>query len=206
MLYGAHNGELEIRRDGGATRLRGRFPYGKTAVLSDGGRTGRPRKERIAPRAFSYRVEKPDEEIHLLIGHDYNHVLASKLTGTLRLKDSDDALTFDASITPEIAGTSYAKDALALIGAGLAVGISPGFRIPPSRTVPDAEEIEEEKDEGPGSDNRGAIIRIVKQALLFELSIVTVPAYSEAQVEARNWTVTESDDAALRRALKRWRA
>jgi hypothetical protein len=92
---------------------------------------------------------------------------------------------FEASI-PAIAETSHGRDALAMIAAGLAVGISPGFRIPPKRAVPDAEEIEEEDDDPDNGEHR-AIIRTIKAALLYELSIVTRAAYSEAQVEARNW-------------------
>jgi hypothetical protein len=115
-------------------------------------------------------------------------------------------------ITPGIAATSYGRDALAMIGAGLAVGISPGFRIPPPRTVPNAETIEQERDEGPGSENRGAVIRTVRQALLYEISLVTVPAYKDAraQIEARDWALSANmpglPDAGLRLAFNRWRA
>lgn len=189
MLYGFHSGELELRRAGGSTRLRGTFPYGKAAVLSDGGRTGRPRKEIIEPEAFGFRVNDPAEDIHLLVGHSYDAPLASKATGTLELKDSPAALSFDATISPEMSAVSWVRDILAAIVAGLAIGLSPGFRIPPKRAVPDAEAIEEEEfDEDAGM--HGAIIRHVKQALLYELSIVTRPAYQEAQVEMRDWTVS----------------
>ncbi|MCT8989014.1 HK97 family phage prohead protease [Chelativorans sp. SCAU2101] len=239
LLHGGVIGELEIRRSKrGGRRLKGRFPYGKRAVLSDGGRTGRPKKERFAPRAFSYRVEAPDKEIHLLMGHDFNRPLASKLTGTLQLRDTPEALTFTADITPEIAATSYGRDVLAQIDSGLAYGISPGFRIPPRRAVPNAEKIEQEPDDGTidedGEPRRGAIIRTILSALLYELSIVTRPAYKESTIEtedepgeeeedgeeedneqiaARNWEMTKSGlivpeppDAGLRRALARWRA
>ena len=205
MLYGGHNGGLELRRAGdGTTRLRGRFPYGATAVLSDGGRTGRPRKERIASRAFSYRVERPEEDIHLLIGHSYDRPLASRSAKTLTLEDSDDALAFEAIISPEMSEVSYVRDALAGIAAGLTIGLSPGFRIPPERAVPNAETIEEE-DPAEGL----AIIRTITAALLYELSIVTRPAYDEAQVEARNWTPDYTPQMFLssnrRRSALRWR-
>ncbi len=188
MLWG-HSVPLEIRNEGDGVRLAGRFPYGSTAVLSDGGRTGRPRKESFVSRAFSFRVEDPNAEIHLLSGHRYDKPLASKLNGSLRLEDSDEALSFEARIDPEVAETTHGRDVLALLRAGLAIGISPGFRLPPERAVPreQAEEILEE----PNDPERGmhrALIRLIKQALLFELSIVTQPAYPEAQVEARNWT------------------
>lgn len=194
MLWGAVNGggpELRRESDGGV-RLSGRFPYNATAVLSDGGRTGRPRKERIASRAFAYRVDRPEEEIHLLVGHSYDRPLASRGNGTLDLRDSDDALTFDARVAPEIADTTHGRDALAMLSAGLAVGISPGFRIPPERAVANAETVAQEPDDGTldedGQPRRGALIRTVREALLYELSLVTRPAYQEASVEARNWT------------------
>ena len=78
MLYGGtiHGGGLEVRREpDGSVKLAGRFPYGKTAVLSDGGRRGRPRKERFAPRAFQFRVDDPEAEIHLLSGHSFDKPL-----------------------------------------------------------------------------------------------------------------------------------
>lgn len=183
MLTGIAEGGLEVRAEGdGSHRLRGRFPYDKTATLSDGGRRGRPRKERFAPRAFAYNVEREEIDIHVLVGHDYGKPLASRSAGTLDLRDSDEALTFEAVITRAIAETSHARDALAMIGAGLAVGLSPGFRIPPERAVPDAEKVEEED---PSEGN--ALIRTITAALLYELSVVTRPAFKEAEVEARNW-------------------
>lgn len=177
-------GELELRAAGrnGRRRLRGRFPYRKRAVLSDGGKNGRPQKEEFAPKAFAYRVNKPTEDIHLLVGHDYNRPLASKLTNTLQLVDSDEALIFDAEVAPEIADTSYGADILAQIDSGLAVGISPGFRIPPPRAVAKAEAF---TDEGmdPARGMYNARIRTIFAALLYELSVVVRPAYTEAKVE-----------------------
>lgn len=183
MLWGGHEGGLELRkRASGALALHGRFPYGKRAVLSDGGRTGRPRKEAFAPRAFSYRVDRPEEDIHLLIGHSYDRPLASRGAGTLDLTDSDDALTFAATLTAEMQEVSYVRDFLAAMRAGLIVGISPGFRIPPERAVKDAEKVEEEN---PAEGT--ALIRTIFAALLYELSVVTRPAYDETQIEERNW-------------------
>ena len=209
MLWGGHSGGLELRkRASGALALHGRFPYNKPAVLSDGGRTGRPRKEVIAPRAFAYRVERPEEDIHLLVGHSYDKPLASRKAGTLDLDDTDDALSFTATITPEMQEVSYVRDVLASIDAGLTLGISPGFRLPPKRAVPVPERIEDEGHD-PANGAFNAIIRTILAALLYELSIVTRPAYDEAQIEARNWDVTRDSatpDAGLHRTLNRWRA
>ncbi len=204
MLWGGHAGQLELRkRASGAMALHGRFPYGKRAVLSDGGRTGRPKKEQFAPHAFQYSVDaaqKGEARIDFLAGHSFDRPLASTAAETLMLEDTEEALLFEAILTPEIQETSYARDFLAGLASGLVLGVSPGFRIPPKQTVPDAEEVtEEDPEEG------RAIIRTIFEAILFELSAVTRPAYPEAQIEARQWTPVQMDTD-LRRALMRWRA
>lgn len=199
MERGAQFGSLEIRKAGdGSRRLRGRFPYGKRAVISDGGRNGRPQKEEFAPLAFSYRVNKPDEEIHLLLGHSYDQPLASKLNRTLNFEDTEEALTFEAIITEEIQRTTFWNNFWGAFQSGLIVGLSPGFRLPPERAVPreEAEEItEEDPEEG------DALIRTIFQALLYEISLVTRPAYEETEVEERSarW------EQAPRSHLYRWR-
>lgn len=206
LFWAASDGGLELRAEGdGSARLSGQFPYGKRAILSDGGRTGRPRKEVIAPGAFRFAVEAEDMEVHLLSGHSFDKPLASKLTGSLHLRDTDDALSFTATIPATVAATSHGRDALALIQSGLAVGISPGFRMPPERAVPrvEAETIEEEPVR-PERGEHGAIVRTVRHAILAELSVVTRPAYPEAQVEARCWQV-QAEPRRDMRHLRRWR-
>jgi len=211
MLFGgADGGSLEIRqRKDGSVNLGGRFPYNVSAVLSDGGRRGRPKKERIASNAFEYRINTPSQhdgkakEIHLLSGHDFGKPLASVRNGTLTLKDTAAALIFTAVITAAIAETQHGADTLALIGAGLASGISPGFRLPPKRRVEKPEVI---TDEGmnPEAGEFNAVIRTITSALLYELSIVTRPAYPETQVEMRSWVVS-TDTGLLKPNIQRWR-
>jgi phage head maturation protease len=52
------------------------------------------------------------------------------------------------------------------------------------------------------------LLRTVNAADLFEVSLVTRPAYDQAQIAARSWVLAndEAPDAGLRRALNRWRA
>ncbi len=173
MLWGAAEGRLELRAEGGETRLSATFPYGRAALLADG---PRPRREVIAARAFAARVEA-GEDIHLLAGHDYNRPLASRAAGTLTLADGDDALTLEARID---GGTSWARDFLAAHAAGLIRGLSPGFRVRPGG------ETVEERD--------GGLLRTVRAADLYELSAVTRPAYPEAQIEARRWDLPGRSD------------
>lgn len=190
MLFGGFShGGLEIRQGGdGSRRLRGRFPYARRTVLSEG-RGGRL-EEQFAARALVVQ-----DEVHLLVGHDYDKPLASRATGTLELRNSDDALEFDAVIPPSVTATTHARDALALIDAGLTAGLSPGFTLMPSAN---AEKVER---------SAGAVLRTIFEANLWELSIVTRAAYGNATVTARNWTPdADVPDAGLRRMLARWRA
>lgn len=199
MTVGGVIGQLEVRAKGdGSRRLSGRFPYGQRATMNAGGNGRRPQKEEFAPRAFSFAVDDPDREIHLLVGHSFDKPLASRSAGTLTLRDTNEALTFDAVLSPEIQESSWVKDFLAAHAAGLIVGISPGFRIPPPEAVPDAQEtFEENPNEGK------AMIRQIKAAVLFELSVVTRPAYGGTTLEER--AKQAGPDATLARALKRWR-
>jgi uncharacterized protein len=194
-------GELELRRaKDGAVRLRGKFPYGKRATISAGGRGRRPRKEEFAPKAFSFALEEK-REVHFLVGHSFDKPLASRGAGTLQLNDTDEALFVDADLTEEIQRASWVQDFLAGLAAGLMVGLSPGFRVPPPETVPDAEEVVEE-DEGEGS----ALIRLIRAAVLFEISAVTRPAFEEATVEeARAFLRPDRHNAEVVRTLGRWR-
>ena len=93
--------------------------------------------------------------------------------------DGDDAVRFEVDL-PDVADQpSHMRDAVAMVRSGLAGGISPGFRVPPRNVVPEAETLEPE----PG--NPGVDIRVIRQAVLYELSIVTRPAYAETSVDVR---------------------
>ena len=172
MLWGAHTGSLELRTEGGETRLRATFPYGRETVLAERVGMGRERREMIAARAFADRIER-GEDVHFLSGHDFNKPLASRSAGTLTLTETDDALTIDAKISADMGQVSYVRDFLSAHAAGLVRGLSPGFRVRPG-----GETVEERGN---------AILRTIKAADLIEISAVTKPAYSQAQIEARNW-------------------
>lgn len=201
MILGMASGSLELRASADRSRrLVGRFPYNKAAVLSDGGRTGRPRKEVFAPNAFAYRVNDPKEDVHLLVGHDFGMPLASRAAGTLTLRDSAEALSFEATISEQMQEVSWVRDFLLAFAAGLIIGISPGFRIPPERAVAKAEEtVEEDPKLG------DALIRWIFEALLFELNLVTRPAYQETSVEERALPVEPRPIPILGNTLHRWR-
>lgn len=167
---------LELRREGKRPTIRGTFPYGALAVIAD---RGKVRKERILKGAFDYTLESTDREVNLLVGHSFDKPLASRSAGTLVFEDTAEALTFEAAIDPALEDVTHVRDALSLLGSGLVRGISPGFRVPPASTVPGAERLDPE----PG--NPGVFIRTILQLLLYEISLVTRPAYPTSEAELR---------------------
>lgn len=196
-MPGVYPLELEIRarRKDGSRRLRGRFPYKKRAVLDAGGKGRRPKKEEFAPKAFDFAVKDPEREVHLLVGHSFDKPLASKKAGTLILDDTPEALTFDAVLTPEIQRTTWAQDFIAQSEAGLVGGISPGFRVAPPEVVALPEQTTEEN---PREGN--ALIRTIFAAILFELSLVTRPAYDETEADLENGGEDDGDEGEERSA------
>jgi HK97 family phage prohead protease len=189
MLYGgvAHGGALELRQQkNGGVQITGRFPYGTETMLAKG------RFEQFAARAFADKIAGAGD-VHFLVQHDYAQPLASRSAGTLELRDSAQALEFTATITPEMASTTWARDFLSANAAGLVRGLSPGFVVAPG---------------GDTVERRGdGVLRTVTAADLFELSAVTVPAYPAAQIEARNWQVHQDHRPVLGAvyAHNRWR-
>lgn len=183
---------LEVRQQRGRPRIFGRFPYNAWAVLSD---RGAVRKESIEPGAFSYTLDDPLQEVSLLFGHSFDKPLASRLAGSLTFEDSEDFLSFIAEIPEGAERASHVVDALAMLGAGLIRGISPGFRVPPKDVVPKAERLVPE----PG--NPSVFIRMLAKLVLYELSLVTRPAYEASTAELRTLNSFHISHATAKRFL-----
>lgn len=98
----------------------------------------------------------------------------------LEFNDTEDFLEFIAQIPPGAERATQITDLLIMLGAGLIKGVSPGFRVPPKDVVPGAEKLIPE----PG--NPSVMIRQLFQLVLYELSLVTLPAYWESQAELRS--------------------
>ncbi len=189
MLWGGSTGGFEIRTSaGGETVLRGRFPYAVPTLLQ-GGRERR--REVFQARAFGASVADGGD-VHLLVHHDFDRPLASRAAGTLDLSDDDDALSFEARLSPDLADVTHVRDFLGTLKAGLVKGISPGFRVPQGGDLV--------KRDGDG------LMRVVRSADLVEISAVTKPAYPAAQIEARCWQVDHGAVHPAYDARKRWRA
>ena len=202
-----YEGELELRQSG--RRLAGRFPYSqksgdRQATIMN---RGRIRKERIGPDAFGWQIrafaklqgqlgdaitnafdearvqiikqELERRNIHVLAGHSYDKPMGDMLRSGARVTSNREALEFELELPDEADQPGYMKDTIRMIRAGLIGGISPGFRVPPKGVVPNGERLE------PEIGNEAVQVRVIENAVLAELSIVTRPAYSETDVDVR---------------------
>ena len=157
----------EIRQAGEG--LAGEFLYDTDTVISA---TGKVRKERISPGAFTYAVNAEDREINLILGSN-ERPLASKKAGSLVLKDTPKSLQFRVAALPR---TSYVADFLGMLRSktvtpGIAPFFSPTPRSVARRLFSNGKAVEEQ-EESPGT---GIFRRIVKSGLLTALSILFRP-------------------------------
>ena len=217
---------LEIRRRGGGGRsLGGRFGYsqGRGRRMATLRNRGRKRKERIQKKAFNFslrefsrlksdldkmlkqgaaqaEIEAAQEElsrrnVHILAGHDFNKPLGSLMTGASIIEideEEDPRIEFNIDLPEdENKWPSYMADTVKQVEAGLIGGISPGFLVPPKDVVMDAE------TEEPEPGNEAVSVRVIKHAVLFELSLVTRPSYSETSVDVRAEDFQKEDKKVL---------
>lgn len=121
--------------------------------------------ERIAPGAFA-DVLALDPDVRLLVNHKPDHVLARTKSGTLRLREDDHGLAFEA----DLPNTTYARDLRESLRRGDLDGASFRFVIG--------------NDEWSREDGRE--VRTVKRvARLEDVCLATYPAYPTASVELR---------------------
>ena len=196
------------------------YSTGPGRGLATVGDRGRVRKERIAGDAFGWQINefaKVQKElaaavdasrdqaqiellrqalerrnVHVLSGHSYDRPLGDLKSGTARIVSSQTAVEFEVDLPADADMPSYMADTIKQINGKLAGGISPGFRVPPATAAPGAETFESE------AGGAGAKIRVINQAVLHEMSIVTRPSYSETNIAVR---AEELAPAARRRRI-----
>ncbi|MEW6771854.1 MAG: HK97 family phage prohead protease [Bacillota bacterium] len=119
-------------------------------------------RERILPGAFTNTLKNDD--IRLLVDHNPSMVLARTKNGTLKLKEDSKGLWFEA----ELPDTTVGRDVYTSIKRGDIDQMSFGFKVVKDRwlsgTYPQIRELLEVK--------------------LFDVSVVTFPAYPQTTVEA----------------------
>ena len=165
--------QAELRR--GGRGIGGSFHYNRNRVTSS---SGRKRKQRVEPGAFRFALEDPDREISLLLGRNYDQPLASKLSGTLELEDTREALRFNVAELPD---TSYVRDYRELVRSGaVGFGVAALFQLPPLDVVPNAVKIV------PDTENPEVEVEVVSEAVLTALAVVTrQPRGNPGAVEPR---------------------
>ena len=156
-------------RQAGEEGISGTFPYNSDTITAA---TGKVRKQRIAPGAFSYAVKAPDREINLFLD-DNSKPLASKVAGSLILQETKEGLNFRVKKLPR---TSYVADFLSMLRSRtVKPGIVPFFSATPRsvarRLFSNGRATELQEEEG----NPGIFSRLIKSALLTGLSILFRP-------------------------------
>lgn len=121
-------------------------------------------KESIAPGAARAHL---GDDVRLLINHDANLLLARTTNGTMRLSEDESGVLADADMAP----TSYARDLAVLLERGDISQMSFSF-------IPG----EEEWEQDPGGTWHRTITSF---EALYDMSIVTYPAYAETDAGLR---------------------
>lgn len=139
--------------------------------------------ERLAPGAFN-RTLRDGVNKWLLYAHDPNSVLSSTDSNTLQLSSDSKGLHFKGTLP----NTTLGNDVRELLRTGLVDKMSFGFN------VPDGGDDWQQDDE-----DRGLLLRTVRDVNLFEVSIVPTPAYTATNVGLRTMNIAVTPPALVRK-------
>lgn len=120
-------------------------------------------RERVAPGAFGRSLE--DNDVRALWDHNSQYVLGRNRAGTLTLEEDERGLAIEV----ETPGTTWAGDLLTSMRRGDVNGMSFGFIV---------------RDEA-WAEEDGILVRELRDVDLFDVSVVTYPAYPQTSAEAR---------------------
>lgn len=121
-------------------------------------------REKIRPGAFATSLEQDD--VRALWNHDANYVLGRRMAGTLSLEE--DEMGLRVLIVPP--DTTWANDLITSMARGDVNQMSFGFK-----TRADSWE-----------QSEAGTVRELLDVQLFDVSVVTFPAYPQTSAEARN--------------------
>lgn len=135
--------------------------------------------EQLAPGAFRStlaRVKAGEHDVLALTEHNTNNLLGRMSAGNLTLTEDAVGLRFML----ELPDTQLGRDVRELVGLGILRGMSFSFSV---------------LKESWGKDDGGRSRRTVSDLTLFEVSVVSTPAYPSTSVSATRSARSASDDA-----------
>lgn len=139
-------------------------------------------EETILPGAFSRTLSNSD--VRCLFDHDWGKVLGRMKSGTLRLEEDEKGLKFEV----ELPNTTDANNLIESMSRGDINQCSFGF-IPTEETW---------------DYNADPVLRTINEVDLFEVSIVALPAYEDAEAAlARNKQEIKQDIQTRKSLLKK---
>lgn len=139
-------------------------------------------EEVISPGAFSRALSGSD--VRCLFDHDWSKVLGRTKSGTLRLEEDDRGLKFEV----ELPNTTVANDLIESMQRGDINQCSFGF-IPTEETW---------------DYNTDPVLRTVNEVDLFEVSIVSLPAYQDTEAAlARSKQEVQQDIATRKKMIQK---
>ena len=122
-------------------------------------------REKIAPGAFKKSIEAGDD-VRALMNHDSNYVLGRNKSGTLLLTEDERGL----KINVDPPDTQWARDLMTSMKRGDISQMSFGFRV-----------LNDTWETINGED-----IRTLNEVELFDVSVVTYPAYTQTSASVRS--------------------
>jgi hypothetical protein len=134
-------------------------------------------REQIKPGAFSQAIQKDD--IRALMNHDPNYVLGRNISNTLQL--AEDEIGLKSTVFPP--DTQWARDLKVSMKRGDVSQMSFGFI-----------SLDEEWGRYDGMDSR-----TILRAKLFDVSIVTFPAYPQTDASVRSMARKHLEDIGKKR-------
>lgn len=138
--------------------------------------TGLSFREVIAPGAFT-RTLQSGEPVFLLVNHDTDSLpLASTQSGTMALRQDETGLYMEADLDPN---NPRAQELASAVSRGDVSKMSFAFTVEP------------------GGDTREAGLRTLQDLNLFEVSVVTWPAYDATTVGMRTASAEDAEAEAL---------
>lgn len=135
--------------------------------------------ERIQPGAFTRALNEGDD-VRALFNHDASAVLGRSKSGTLRLSADKVGLKYEV----DLPNTQLARDLAESVERGDISGSSFAFSV-----TPEGQKIERDKD--------GTTYRNILETRLYDVSVVTYPAYEAATSGLRSAENVEEAKAAL---------